>query len=85
MKANRFFPLVLWVMVTHDAFLEQIEAFPTRSGISATAFGREALRDPSFVGDLRKGRSPNLKVAQRVSEFMRDWQPAAEPAREVAA
>lgn len=64
-------------MVTPDAFLEQIETFLTQTGMSATAFGREVLRDPSFVGDLRKGRSPNLKVAKRVIEFMRDWRPEA--------
>lgn len=64
-------------MLTPDEFLEQIEAFLLRTDLSATSFGREALRDPSFVGDLRKGRSPNLKVVHRVMEFMRDWDTAA--------
>lgn len=41
-----------------------------RQGLSATAFGRLALKDPNFVGDLRAGRKPNLGVVERVQNFM---------------
>ena len=58
-------------MLTQDAFLQQVEQFLTRTEMSATAFGREALKDPNFVSDLRDGRAPNLRIAQKVMEFMR--------------
>lgn len=51
-------------------FLNEIEAFLERQGLSATAFGRLALKDPNFVGDLRAGRKPNLGVVERVQNFM---------------
>lgn len=39
--------------------------------MSATAFGREAVRDPNFVSDLRKGRAPSITMVDRVRGFMR--------------
>ena len=59
-----------------DLLLE-IEAFLTRSGMSATAFGAKALNDPPFVQQLREGRDPKLSTAERVRAFMRDWRPDA--------
>jgi 2,4-dienoyl-CoA reductase-like NADH-dependent reductase (Old Yellow Enzyme family) len=59
-------------MLTAEKFLSEIDAFLKRSGMSATAFGREALNDPSFVHDLRNGRKPNLGVVSRVGDFMRN-------------
>ncbi len=41
-----------------QSFLAEIEAYLASTGTDATAFGKQALGDPSFVFDLRKGRSP---------------------------
>lgn len=57
--------------MTHaEQFLSEIDAFLTRSGMSATAFGRGAVNDPNFVPDLRAGRKPNLGLVDRVHEFI---------------
>jgi 2,4-dienoyl-CoA reductase-like NADH-dependent reductase (Old Yellow Enzyme family) len=54
-----------------QTFLAEIEAFLKRSGMSATAFGRNALNDPNFVHDVRDGRLPNLGLVGRVQEYIR--------------
>lgn len=54
-----------------QAFLEEIEAFLDRTRMPAYKFGRLALNDPNFVGDLRVGRMPSLGVVGRVQEFIR--------------
>lgn len=54
-----------------EIFLDEIDGFLTRTGMSASAFGRSALNDPNFVGDLREGRMPNLGLVGRVHEFIR--------------
>lgn len=58
-------------MLTTDQFLQTIEDHLKARGISAKAFGMEAVRDPNFVYDLRKrGRSPSLDVVNRVLEHI---------------
>lgn len=57
-------------MTYSERFAAEIDAFLQETGMSATAFGREALNDPSFVGDLKKGRKPNLGLVDRVHAFM---------------
>lgn len=53
-------------------FIAEIDAFLARSGMTPTAFGWNAIKDPSFVGDLKnKGRKPTLGVVGRVQEFIR--------------
>lgn len=58
-------------MTNHTTLLGEIENFLNASGVNATAFGRDAARDPNFVHDLRNGRSPTEKTATRVRAFMR--------------
>jgi hypothetical protein len=59
-------------MTQTEAFLEEIDRFLAQSEMSATAFGRAAVNDPNFVGDLRnKGRKPNLGLVDRVHAFIR--------------
>lgn len=50
--------------------IEEIEAFLSEQGMSATAFGQKALNDPPFVQQLRGGRDPKLSTAERCREFM---------------
>lgn len=53
-----------------QTFLQDIEAFLERSKMTASAFGRAAVNDPNFVGDLRLGRMPNLGLVDRVNKFI---------------
>lgn len=57
-------------MLTPEDFLAEIEAFLTRTGMSASAFGRAAVGDPNLVGDLRAGRMPNLRLVGRVNSYI---------------
>lgn len=50
--------------------LRQIERFCARHETSATAFGRAAMGDPTFVHKLRSGRSPRLDTAAKVQTYM---------------
>lgn len=61
-----------------EQFIADVEAFLAQSGMTATAFGKEALNDPSFVPDLRGGRRPGLGSVDKVYEFIRAKQATAE-------
>lgn len=50
--------------------LFEVEAFLVRSGMSPSSFGREALKDPTFVFGLRKGQNFRPKTIDRVREFI---------------
>lgn len=50
--------------------LNQIEAHLKRTGIPPTKFGREAVRDPRFVFDLRMGRTTGERVRRRVVAYI---------------
>ena len=50
--------------------LRTIEKFLRRTGMAATTFGRDAVRDPRLVHDLRKGREPSDRMKRRVEHFM---------------
>lgn len=50
--------------------LRRVERYLRRSGMAATRFGREAVRDPRFVFDLRKGREPRARTLKRVSAYL---------------
>ena len=66
--------------MTHHAppdLLAEIEAFCARTGMTRTAFGMEALGDPSFVGTLAKGRDLRLSTVARVRAFMAERGEAA--------
>jgi hypothetical protein len=52
------------------SFIADVEAFLTERGMEASLFGRDTLKDPNFVFELRKGRCPNLRTIERVSAFM---------------
>jgi hypothetical protein len=48
----------------------RIELHLRRAGISAARLGREAINDPRFVSDLRKGRWVGEKTALRVHDWL---------------
>lgn len=46
--------------------LSKIENHLRATGIPPTRFGRDAVRDPRLVFDLRNGREPGEKLSARV-------------------
>jgi len=67
---GRIIPIIVLSMMTHEAFLSDIEVFLASTGMGAARFGKEAIGDPNFVRNLRDGRSPSLKTAERVMSFI---------------
>lgn len=45
--------------------------------MSETAFGTNALNDPPFVLQLRRGRDPKMSTVERVRAFMAKHSEAA--------
>lgn len=56
--------------------LRRIEIFLRDTGLPWTRFGRLAVGDPRFVGDLRNGRSPRAATERRVEHFMNIYREA---------
>lgn len=50
--------------------LRSIESFLRQTGMPPTRFGREAVRDPRLVFDLRNGRELSDRMKRRVEHFM---------------
>jgi hypothetical protein len=57
-------------MTQLEQFIAEVDRFLEKSGMTPTAFGKSALNDPNFVGDLRSGRRPNLGLVDRVHNFI---------------
>ena len=53
--------------------LHLVERFLRESDMPPSVFGREAVRDPRLVSDLRSGREPGSKLCKRVMEYMAWW------------
>ena len=53
--------------------LREIERFLRDTGMPWTKFGRLAVHDPRFVGDLRNGRGSRPAVEGRVKSFMTSY------------
>jgi hypothetical protein len=60
-----------------ETLLADIEIFRSRTGLTASAFGRAAINDPNFVGDLNRGRIPSLTLIDRVRAFMQSQSESA--------
>lgn len=60
-------------MTTQD-FLKEIEAFLERHRITPWYLSKHAVNDTSFVYKLRKGKGVTLDKAQKVKQFMRDYE-----------
>lgn len=52
------------------ALLREIERYLKASGMKPTVFGRNAVRDPRLVHDLRRGREPGARLTARVRDFI---------------
>ena len=53
-----------------EQFRAFVEAYLASSGVKPAEFGRQALGDPGFVLNLRRGRSCKLITADRVVDFI---------------
>lgn len=66
-------------------FLKEVESFLERTDFTASSFGKAAVSDPNFVGDLRTGRSPSLALVDRVHDFIKTHDAKAASEKESAA
>lgn len=58
-------------MLNRDQFLRRVESFLKKTGMRATAFGREAMGDTAFVSRLRTGDRETREATQnRALAFM---------------
>jgi sulfate adenylyltransferase subunit 2 len=62
-----------------QSFLSEIERFLASAGLEPTALGKQALGDPNFVFDLRKGRSPSTRTMDKVRGWIAEQQAPASP------
>lgn len=53
--------------------LREVEKFLRLNETPATKFGREAMGDPRFVFDLRKGRDPRPQTVARVRAYLEGY------------
>lgn len=56
--------------------LERIESYLRERHVAATRFGRNALGDPRFVLELRKGRVPRPRTMVRLERYLELAEPA---------
>ncbi len=50
--------------------LRKIEIFLRDNDMAPTRFGRDAVRDPRLVFDMRNGREPTPRMTERIEHFM---------------
>ena len=54
-------------------FLARVERFMRRHDIAPSRLGRDALKDPTFVFDLRAGQVLRPETMDRVELYMRNY------------
>lgn len=64
------------MMTLKEEFSAEVEAFLEQSGTAATRLGKDALGDPTFVFELRRGRSVSVDIIDRVRAYMRKTEAA---------
>ncbi|MET0238723.1 MAG: hypothetical protein ABW184_02395 [Sphingobium sp.] len=50
--------------------LRTVESFLRETGMKPTRFGRDAVRDPRIVHDMRNGREPTERMCRRLDHFI---------------
>lgn len=61
--------------MTKKDFLEFIESFLEKTGMSATMLGIKAKNDPKFVFNLRDGTESREETQARVLDFINNYKP----------
>lgn len=59
--------------VADPTLLTEIEAFCRATGMTNSRFGKLALKNASFVHNLRDGKAPKPETCARVRQFMRGY------------
>lgn len=54
------------MLTTIERFLREFHMPPTR-------FGRDCVRDPRLVFDMRQGREPGERMKRRIEHFMNTY------------
>lgn len=52
------------------SMLRTVEIFLRETGMAPTRFGRDAVRDPRIVLDMRNGREPSARMCRRLNRFI---------------
>jgi hypothetical protein len=60
------------------SLLYQIESCLRSTRLPPSRFGREAIRDPRIVSDLRRGRQPGPRVEQRLRSYIAELMAGSE-------
>lgn len=60
-----------------ETFINTVETFIEKKGITPTFFGKKYASDPLFVFQLREGREPRSKTRQKVLEAIAQDEVAA--------
>jgi hypothetical protein len=63
-----------WWGQTTVHLLRDVEKYLKISNTPAARFGREAMGDPRFVFDLRRGREPRPRNIERIRAFLETGQ-----------
>lgn len=50
--------------------VKKIEGYLRKSGMTASAFGRQVCGDPRLVWDLRRGREPGQRLTRKINAFI---------------
>jgi len=54
---------------------QEIQDFLKSTGMAPSTFGKLSVRDARLVGDMKNGREPTPRVAERIRKFMSEYQP----------
>lgn len=61
------------MIYSNSELKELIENFLTKTGMSATNFGIEALKQPNLVFQIREGRGCGEEVQKRITDFIEGY------------
>ena len=50
--------------------LRDVELYLRKSNMPPARFGRDVMKDPRFVFDLRRGREPRQRTIERVRAYL---------------
>jgi hypothetical protein len=50
--------------------LREVENYLKTTNVPSARFGRDVMRDPRFVFDLRNGREPRSRTEKRVRAYL---------------
>jgi sulfate adenylyltransferase subunit 2 len=72
--------IILFMSKMTEDFLTEIDTFLKLTGTEPTVLGKQAMGDPNFVFDLRKGRSPSVRTIDKIKSWIVQQTAALHPA-----